>query len=106
MFDQLVVSGPGGAKTNKSWTVTLSALIQVAILGIMILIPLIYTEALDPRLAPMSLVAPPPPPPPPPTIGKTVKGPRVVQISKMVAPTVIPKTVSIVKDEAPVIYSN
>src|SRR5271154_2140076 len=108
MFDQLVVSGPQGAKTNKSWTVTLSALIQVAILGILILIPLIYTEALDPRLAAMSLVAPPPPPPPPPppAIVKTVKAPRVVQISKMVAPTVIPKTVSIVKDEAPVIYSN
>ena len=108
MFDQLVVSGPGGAKTNKSWTVTLSALIQIVILGILILIPLIYTEALDPRLAAMSLVAPPPPPPPPPppAIVKTVKAPRVVQISKMVAPTVIPKTVSIVKDEAPVIYSN
>lgn len=108
MFDQLVVSGPQGAKTNKSWTVTLSALIQVIILGILILIPLIYTEALDPRLAAMSLVAPPPPPPPPPppAIVKTVKAPRVVQISKMVAPTVIPKSVTIVKDEAPVIYSN
>jgi protein TonB len=108
MFDQLVVSGARGVQTNKPWTVALSAIVQVVILGVLILIPLIYTEALDPRLAAMSLVAPPPPPPPPPppTIVKTVKAPRVVQISKMVAPTVIPKTVSIVKDEAPVIYSN
>jgi periplasmic protein TonB len=108
MFDQLVISGAKGIKTNKPWTVVLSGAVQIAILGILILIPLIYTEALDPRLAAMSLVAPPPPPPPPPppTIVKTVKAPRVVQISKMVAPTVIPKTVNIVKDEAPVIYSN
>jgi protein TonB len=108
MFDQLVVSGPQGIKTNKPWTVVLSAVAQFAVLGILVLIPLIYTEALDPRLAAMSLVAPPPPPPPPPppAIVKTVKAPRIVQISHMVAPTVIPKTISIVKDEAPVIYSN
>lgn len=108
MFDQLVVSGAKGIKTNKPWTVVLSGVVQVLILGVLILIPLIYTEALDPRLAAMSLVAPPPPPPPPPppTITKTVKAPRVVQINKMVAPTVIPKTVNIVKDDAPVIYSN
>jgi protein TonB len=108
MFDQLVVSGPGGAKTNKPWTVVLSGFVQIGILVVLILIPLIYTEALDPRLAATSLVAPPPPPPPPPppTVMKEIKQPRVVQLNKMVAPTVIPKTISIVKDEAPVIYSN
>src|SRR5580704_13895092 len=108
MFDQLVVSGARGIKTNKPWTVVLSGVVQIAILGVLILIPLIYTEALDPRLAAMSLVAPPPPPPPPPppVITKTVRAPKIVQISKMVAPTVIPKSVTIVKDEAPVIYSN
>lgn len=108
MFDQLVISGARGIKTNKPWTVVLSAAVQVGILVVLVLIPLIYTEALDPRLAAMSLVAPPPPPPPPPppAIVKTVKAPRIVQLNKMVAPTVIPKTVNIVKDEAPVIYSN
>lgn len=108
MFDQLVISGARGIKTNKPWTVVLSAAVQIGILVVLILIPLIYTEALDPRLAAMSLVAPPPPPPPPPppAIVKTVKAPRIVQLNKMVAPTVIPKTVNIVKDEAPVIYSN
>jgi protein TonB len=35
-----------------------------------------------------------------------VRAPRVVQLNKMVAPTVIPKNVAIVKDEAPVIYTN
>src|SRR5258706_7871551 len=33
-------------KTNKGWAVILSGLVQTFILGILILIPLIYTEAL------------------------------------------------------------
>jgi len=97
MFDQV-----NTAKTNKSWTVTLSALAQFVILGVLILIPLIYTEALPKELSSMFLVAPAPPPPPPPpaAVVKTVR-PRFVQPQRMVAPTVIPKKVEIVKDEAP-----
>ena len=46
MFDDLVVSSANPKKTNKPWTVVLSAMIQAGLLGILILIPLIYTEAL------------------------------------------------------------
>jgi len=101
MFDQLVVSGASN-KTHKSWTVTLSAIVQLGILGVLILIPLIYTEALPKELTSMFLVAPAPPPPPPPpaTIVKTIR-PKFIQPQRMVAPTVIPKKVEIIKDEAP-----
>jgi periplasmic protein TonB len=106
MFNRLVISGAKGIKTHKPWTVALSAIAQVVIVFVLILVPLIYTEALDPRLAAMSLVAPPPPqPPPPPTAIKTVRV-RVVPLSKLVAPTFIPKKISIGKNDAPVIYSN
>jgi protein TonB len=108
MFDQLVISSPNPTKTHKSWTVALSAIVQSIILGILILIPLIYTEALPKGMLNTFLVAPAPPPPPPPPAApvKAVRAPRVVQLNKMVAPTVIPKNVAIVKDEAPVIYTN
>jgi protein TonB len=108
MFDQLVISSPHPTKTHKSWTVALSAIVQSIILGILILIPLIYTEALPKGMLNTFLVAPAPPPPPPPPAApvKTVRAPKIVQLNKMVAPTVIPKTISIVKDEAPVIYTN
>ncbi len=66
MFDQLVVSGANQTKTNKPWAVLLSAFVQVVILGVMILIPLIYTEALPKGMLNTFLAAPPPPPPPPP----------------------------------------
>jgi periplasmic protein TonB len=107
MFDQLVVSGEM-EKTHKPWAVTLSAIVQTLILGVMILIPLIYTEALPKGMLNTFLVAPAPPPPPPPPqpIVKAVKAPKIINIQKMVAPTVIPKNISIVKDEAPVIYTN
>jgi periplasmic protein TonB len=108
MFDQLVVSSAHPTKTHKSWTVALSAIVQSIILGILILIPLIYTEALPKGMLNTFLVAPAPPPPPPPPAApvKTVRAPKIVQLNKMVAPTVIPKNVAMIKDEAPVIYTN
>jgi protein TonB len=102
MFDQMVVS-TGGNKTNKPWTVTLSVIVQAAIVGVLILIPLIYTEALPKAMLSTFLVAPPPPPPPPPPAPKTevIRRPQIVQPQKMVAPTVIPKKIEMVKDAAP-----
>ena len=103
MFDQLVVSSAISTKTNKSWTVAMSAAIQVVIVGVMILIPLIYTEALPKGLLNTFLVAPAPPPPPPPPAApvKAIVRPRIITPQRMVAPTVIPKAVAMVKDEAP-----
>jgi periplasmic protein TonB len=103
MFDQLVISSAHGNKTHKSWTVALSAAVQFIILGILILIPLIYTEALPTAMLSTFLVAPPPPPPPPPPAPKTqvIQRPRIVQPQRMVAPTVIPKKIEVVKDAAP-----
>lgn len=102
MFDQLVVSSVQGSKTNKPWAVALSAFVQFLILGVLILIPLIYTQALPTGMLSTFLVAPPPPPPPPPPAAPVkIVRPRIEAPQKMVAPTVIPKRIEIVKDEAP-----
>jgi protein TonB len=103
MFDQLVVSSAHASKTNKPWTVAMSAMVQAVIVGILILIPLIYTEALPKGMLNTFLVAPAPPPPPPPPAApvKAIVRPRIVTPQRMVAPTVIPKTVQVIKDEAP-----
>jgi protein TonB len=102
MFDDLVISSPNPKKTNKPWTVTLSVLVQTGIVIIMILIPLIYTEALPKQLLTTFLVAPaPPPPPPPPAAAVKIVKPvaRIIQQGKMMSPTVIPKKVNIIKEE-------
>jgi periplasmic protein TonB len=103
MFDELVISSPHPKGTNKPWTVALSALVQIGIVLVMILIPLIYTEALPKQMLTTFLVAPPPPPPPPPpaaAIQRIVKPvARLIQQGKMMAPTVIPKKVEMIKEE-------
>ncbi|MFY9802368.1 MAG: energy transducer TonB [Candidatus Acidiferrales bacterium] len=103
MFDDLVVSSANPKKTNKPWTVALSAMIQAGLLGILILIPLIYTEALPKAMLTTFLVPPPPPPPPPPPAAaapKIVKPvARLIHNGQMMAPTVIPKKVEMIKEE-------
>lgn len=103
MFDDLVVSSVNPQKTNKPWTVALSFLLQFAIVFVMILIPLIYTEALPKQMLTTFLVAPPPPPPPPPpaaAVQRIVKPvARLIHNGQMTAPTVIPKKVSMIKEE-------
>jgi periplasmic protein TonB len=103
MFDDLVESTPTPKRTNKPWTVVVSAIVQAGLLGILILIPLIYTEALPKQMLTTFLVAPAPPPPPPPPaapVTKIVKPvARLIQAGRMMAPSVIPKKVQIIKEE-------
>jgi protein TonB len=106
MFNELVVSGANGemARTHKPWSIGLSVIIQAAILGAMLLIPLIYTQVLPKAMLTTFLVAPPPPPPPPPpqqAVVNQVQPAKVLAVNKMAAPTVIPKKIEIEKDEAP-----
>ncbi len=104
MFEEMVVSTSGLKKGTKPWTFLLSMGLEVGLLIIIVLIPLIYTEALPKTLMSSILLAPPPPPPPPPP-------PAAVQVvhvkpvahlmdaGKLVAPKVIPKDVKIIKEE-------
>ena len=102
MFDDLLESTVVKKKTNKSWTVLLSTIVQATILGILILIPLIYTEALPKAMLSTLLIAPPPPPPPPPPPQpvKTVVKPvaRLIQSGKLMQPRAIPKEVAVFKE--------
>ncbi len=105
MFDEMVVSSPNPTRTKKPMTVVLSAVVQIAFLGILILVPLIYTEALPKTMMATMLTAPPPPPPPPPPpvatqIVKVKPQVHLMDAGKLMAPKVIPKEVKIIKEEA------
>ncbi len=86
----------------KRATIPLAYIFEVILIGVMVLIPLIYTEALPKAQLMTFIVAPPPPPPPPPP---PAAAPPVRVIRKvtaedlMRAPTVIPKTIAQIKDE-------
>ncbi|HJT70484.1 MAG TPA: TonB family protein [Terriglobales bacterium] len=102
MFEDSLIESGGKLKTARGRTTTFSFILEAIIVGIMVLIPLLFTEALPKAQLMMSLVAPPPPPPPPPP-------PAVVHVVKQVetdivnnqlrTPTKIPKKVEIIKEE-------
>jgi protein TonB len=98
MFEDSLFESGGKGKTKKPITVFVSFVFQCTIIGIMVLIPLIYTEALPRRELLTFLMAPPPPPPPPPP---PAPAPKIRVIPKVapapqefVAPKAIPKTVA------------
>lgn len=102
MFDDLVISSAHPTKTHKPWAVALSAIVQAGIVGVMILIPLLVTEALPKQMLTTFITAPaPPPPPPPPAPAVRIVKPvaRLIQAGKLTAPTVIPKKVNIIKEQ-------
>ncbi len=104
MFEEMVVSSAKGKKTNKPWTVFISMVLQVLLLAVLILIPLIYTEALPKTLMSSILLAPPPPPPPPPPpapvqVVHVKPTAHLMEAGKLVAPKAIPKDIKIIKEE-------
>lgn len=104
MFDQMLESSPVKRGRRNPWAYFLSVVIQIFALGILILIPLLYTEALPKQEMLGWLVAPPPPPPPPPPpaaepVKRVVRRVTMMDAGKLRAPTKIPKSVAIIKDE-------
>jgi periplasmic protein TonB len=106
MFEDSLIESGGKLKTNRASTSAVAFVIEIMILIVMVLIPLVFTEAL-PRTQLMTfLVAPPPPPPPPPPAAAPVKVVKVIQTDivngQLRTPTKIPKKVEMIKeDEAP-----
>src|SRR5258707_12269338 len=106
MFEEMVISSPNPNKTSKPWTVFLSMVFEVAFLGILILIPLIYTEALPKTMMATMLTAPPPPPPPPPPpapaqVVHVKPQAHLMDAGKLVQPKAIPHDIKIIKEDAP-----
>jgi len=104
MFEQLVISSatPGG--TNKTWTVVLSAIGQSLLLAILILIPLIYTEALPNALMKTLIVAPPPPAAPQALPARNAAQVRIIPLKKFLAPAKIPARIAAEVNEPPTLY--
>src|SRR5260370_82735 len=102
MFEQLFVEGP--ARTSKPWRVMLSCLGQCAMIGLVVLIPLSWTDRIARAQLTSFRVAPPPPPPPPPPPApappKIVKQfPRQFDAGKLMATKEIPKQIANIKEE-------
>jgi periplasmic protein TonB len=106
MFEDSLLESGGRLKTKRGRTTTFAILLEIALIGFMVLLPLIFTEALPKQQLMTFLVAPPPPPPPPPPAAAPVKIVRQIQTDivngALRTPTKIPQKVQMIKeDEAP-----
>jgi protein TonB len=105
MFEDSLMESGGRIKTNQKWTGLISTVVQLCLVGFLVLLPLIFTEALPKGQLTTWLVAPPPPPPPPPPAAPQIQ--HVQKVSEIVdgalrTPTKIPKVVKMItEDEAP-----
>ena len=100
MFESSLMESGGQLKTKTSRWMLVTALFNLSILAVLILIPLLYPEAL-PRTALTALLTAPPPPPPPPPQAKVAEVKIVSEIdSGLHAPTKIPKEIKMLKEEA------
>jgi periplasmic protein TonB len=102
MFEDSLIESGNKLKTKRGLTTSFTFIMEIILVGVMVLIPLLFTEALPKAQLLTGLVAPPPPPPPPPPPAAVVK---VVKIQtnmindQLRTPTKIPKKIEIIKEE-------
>jgi protein TonB len=108
MFEDSLMESGGKLKTKRGATTVVSFVLQMCLIGVLVLLPLVFTEALPKQQLMTFLVAPPPPPPPPPP---PAAAPEIKIVKKMTSdldngelrtPTKIPKKIQMIKeDETP-----
>jgi protein TonB len=90
-------------KKRRTWTTIVSFSFQCGLLGMLVIVPLMFTEALPKAQLLTFLVAPPPPPPPPPpaaqVVTKIIRQTDVLNNGQLRTPTRIPRKVEMIKEE-------
>jgi protein TonB len=103
MFEDSLLESGGRLKTKRGRTTTFAIFLEIIAIGIMVLLPLIFTEALPKQMTMSFLVAPPPPPPPPPPAAAPVKVVKQIQTDivngALRTPTKIPQKIQMIKEE-------
>lgn len=103
MFEDSLIESGGKLRTKRGATTVISFVLQVGLIGVLVLIPLLFTEALPKTQLMTFLVAPPPPPPPPPPPAaapvKVVKIQTDIINGQLRTPTKIPEKVQMIKEE-------
>jgi len=91
---------------RRTWTTVVSFVVQCLVVAAVVIIPLMFTEALPKAQLLTFLIAPPPPPPPPPppsqAVAKVVKTMESELLNgKLRTPSKIPEKVQMINEEAP-----
>jgi len=102
LFSQSILVQSEQDRKLRCLTAGTTFLFEVIILTVLVIIPLVVIDALPTATLASFLTAPPPPPPPPPPPAPTLKVTRViseVMNGQLQAPSRIPKSVKMIKEE-------
>lgn len=103
MFEDMLIDDK--IKTKRGRATFLSFLLQAALVTVIVMIPLLFTQALPVKMLTTTLVAPPPPPPPPPPAGAPSTArrvePKTPVKSELEVPVKIPQKVAMVHENLP-----
>jgi len=108
LFADSLLETPVGQRATRASATVISLLFQCCLVGILLLIPLWFTDVLPRQQLMTFLAAPPPPPPPPRPAAPDLASRKVVKVAsdflngQLRTPTQIPKKVQMIKeDDAP-----
>ena len=92
-----------GQRERQTWATAVSFVVQCVLLGVLMLIPLYFTETLPKSQLLTFLVAPPPPPPPPPAEQQVTRVMKQIESDLLATgdlrtPTKIPQKVEMIKE--------
>jgi protein TonB len=103
MFENMLIEEK--IKTKRGRATVMSFLLQAVGITVIVIIPLLFTQALPMHMLQTTLVAPPPPPPPPPPAGAQATPrhtqPQTQVKSELEVPVKIPQKVAMVREELP-----
>jgi len=101
MFSHSLLEPSEIERRRRKGAALFSFILQGLIVGVLVLLPLWFLDTLPAQQLVTFLVAPPPPPPPPPPAAPMKVVPMVSQIvnGQLLAPSNIPKTVKMIKEE-------
>ena len=93
-----------GQKGRQTWATVASFILQCVMLGVLLLLPLYFTQELPKSQLLTFLAAPPPPPPPPPAAQQAARIMKQIQSDllsggQLRTPTRIPQRVQMIKEE-------
>jgi periplasmic protein TonB len=104
LFAHVLLEPTGWQRRRRTFTAVVSFVLQCFLIAIMLIIPLMFTEALPKQQLLTFLAAPPPPPPPPPAAA-----PEAAKVMKTIesdlmdghlrTPSKIPQKVQMIKEE-------
>src|SRR5439155_11420552 len=104
LFEDSLLETSGWQRGQRAWAAVLSIVFQCFLLGVILIVPLMFTEVLPKQQLLTFLVAPPAPPPPPPPAAAEAAAKVMRVVSDIMdgglrAPGRIPRNVQIIRDE-------